>query len=208
MNKEVTAAALDDADIVLQTQHWLEHTVIGLNLCPFANAVFRKNQIDYRVSHAHDTDALLADLHCAFDALVRTPEDEIATLLLMHPWVLNDFLDYNDFLDIAEAALEAAGLTGELQIASFHPHYRFAGVPADDITHFTNRSPFPMLHLLREAGIENAVRVYPDTELIVERNLATLRRLGLAGWQALQAPPVRPTDTAVTKLPKIDPNDR
>jgi len=176
--------------ILLQTRHWLEHTVIGLNLCPFANSVFRKNQIDYRISHARDTDALLDDLMQAIETLTRVPAFQIDTALLIHPWVLTDFSDYNHFLGIADAVLEATGLEGIIQIASFHPDYRFADVEAEDITNFTNRSPFPMLDLLREASIARAVDAYPDTGEIVRQNISTLKKLGLDGWRALQAIPV------------------
>lgn len=176
-----------ETQVLALTRHWLEHTVIGLNLCPFANSVFRKNQIEYRISVARDADALLTDLMQALESLTRTPESQTDTTLLIHPGVLTDFSDYNDFLDVADAVLEATGLAGTIQIASFHPHYCFADVEAEDITNFTNRSPFPMLHLLRESSIERGVAAYPDTEEIVQRNLATLRNLGLDGWRALQA---------------------
>lgn len=183
----------DDATVIAQTRHWVEQTVIGLNLCPFANAVFRKNQIDFRVSHALDEAALLRDLAAAAEALVAAPAEQIDTSLLIHPGVLHDFFDFNDFIGVAEDWLEDAGLSGVLQIASFHPHYQFAGVAADDITHYTNRSPFPTLHLLREESLDKAIDAYPDTEQIVERNLDTLRQLGLAGWQARQPADDKPT---------------
>ncbi len=203
------ASPADEADIIARTRHWLEHTVIGLNLCPFANSVFRKQQIGYRVSHARDADALLSDLLQAVESLTRAPAEQLDTLLLIHPWTLNDFLDFNDFLGVADAVLDGTGLSGTLQIASFHPDYRFADVEPDDITNFTNRSPFPMLHLLREASIERAIQSYPDTDQIVQTNLATLRRIGLDGWQALQS-----TDRAsvgsssdLTRVPSPPPSD-
>lgn len=192
----------EDAVILHRTRHWLEHVVIGLNLCPFANSVFRKNQIDYRISRATDTDRLVQDLWDACELLVSTPADQVDTVLLIHPWVLQDFLDYNDFLDVADAMLEASGLSGVLQIASFHPHYRFSGTEADDITNFSNRSPYPMLHLLREASLDKAIAAYPDTDNIVQDNLATMQRIGLTGWAALQTPMdggIRPTpDTGLS----------
>jgi hypothetical protein len=115
--------------------------------------------------------------------------------LLIHPQVLTDFLDYNDFLDIAEATVEALGLDGVVQIASFHPAYQFAGTPRDDVTNFTNRSPYPMLHLLREASVSRAVAAFPDAPNIYQQNLETMRRLGTSGWTALGLEaPVRATD--------------
>jgi hypothetical protein len=109
----------------------------------------------------------------------------VETTLLIHPHVLTDFLDYNDFLDAADAEIASAGLEGVIQVASFHPDYVFAGVAADDPSHATNRSPWPLLHLLREESIDRAVAAYPDPDAIVERNLDTLRRLGPEGWRAL-----------------------
>ncbi len=186
-----------EAVILHRTRHWLEHVVIGLNLCPFANSVFRKNQVDYRISRATDTDRLAQDLLAAGELLVSVPADEVDTVLLIHPWVLQDFLDYNDFLDVADTVLEASGLSGVLQIVSFHPHYRFAGTDADDITNFSNRSPYPMLHLLREASLDKAIAAYPDTDNIVQDNLATMQRIGLTGWAALQTP----MDAGITPTP-------
>lgn len=180
---------LPEDDVILhRTRHWLEHTVIGLNLCPFANSVFRKNQIEYRISRATDTDQLVQDLLLAVESLVNVPAAQVDTALLIHPWVLTDFLDYNDFLGVADAVLEAGGWSGVLQIASFHPDYRFADADPDDITHYTNRSPYPMLHLLREESLDKAIDAYPDTDEIVHHNLATMRRLGLEGWAKLQPP--------------------
>ena len=177
-----------EAVILNRTRHWLEHTVIGLNLCPFANSVFRKNQIDYRISRAGDTDQLVQDLLLTAESLLNVPAEQTDTALLIHPWVLTDFLEYNDFLGVAEAVFDAAGLSGVLQIASFHPDYRFADEEPDDITHFTNRSPYPMLHLLREASLDQAIAAYRETEDIVTHNLATLRRIGFAGWVERQPP--------------------
>jgi uncharacterized protein len=118
--------------------------------------------------------------------LAAVPIDEVETTLLVHPWVLQDFLDYNDFLDGADTLLRELGLDGTLQVASFHPGYRFAGTAADDITHATNRSPFPTLHLLREASIDRAVAAFPEAEAIYVSNLRTLRALGTEGWRRLQ----------------------
>jgi hypothetical protein len=169
------------------TRAWVEHAVIGLNLCPFAKAVQVKALIRYVCSEAHDTDALLAVLRSELQRLADTPMEEIETTLLVHPQVLQDFLDYNDFLAKADALLVDMGLEGTLQIASFHPQYQFAGTHADDIENATNQSPHPTLHLLREASIERAVAAFPEAEAIFEANQRTLRALGPAGWAALRA---------------------
>ncbi len=181
----IADASLYDADIVTLTRGWLEEAVIGLNLCPFANAVHRRGQIAWQVSQARSPEALLDDLGHALQTLLDTPADTMDTLLLIHPWVLQDFLDFNDFLDVADALLDDSGLTDIVQIASFHPDYRFGGVDADDITNHSNRSPFPTLHLLREDSLDKAIAAMPDSDAIVERNLATLRTLGTGGWQQL-----------------------
>ncbi len=177
----------DAAGLVIQlTRAWVEHTVIGLNLCPFAKAVHARQQIAYRVSDATDEEALSKDLLAALLALVRTPAEITDTCLLIHPWVLQDFIAYNDFLDVADRLLGEAGLTGVIQIASFHPDYRFAGTDHDDVTNCTNRSPFPTLHLLRESSLDKATDTLSDASEIVDRNLATLTALGHAGWQVLE----------------------
>jgi hypothetical protein len=177
---------MDGEAALRATQAWVEHAVIGLNLCPFAKAVQVKGLIRYACSDARDTAALRDALRRELLDLQDTPIESIETTLLVHPWVLNDFLDYNDFLDDADALLRELGLEGTLQIASFHPGYRFAGSAPDDITNATNRSPHPTLHLLREASIERAVAAYPDADAIVDANLRTLRALGPAGWARLQ----------------------
>lgn len=185
-----TPATPHDAIIAL-TQAWLEKAVIGLNLCPFAKAVYVKQQIRYVVSQATDTNALLTELKTELQFLQDSDPAEIDTTLLILPEVLSDFLDYNDFLDTADEAIEDLELDGEIQIASFHPDYQFAGTNADDIENYTNRSPYPILHLLREASIERAVEAFPEAEEIYEKNMETLRKLGLLGWANLQllAPP-------------------
>lgn len=175
------SVALDD------TRTWLERAVIGLNLCPFAKAVHLKQQIRWVESAATDAETLLADLVHELQVLAAADPETVETTLLVHPQALIDFDDYNDFLDLADAVLAELGLEGELQVASFHPQYRFDGTAADDVTNCTNRSPHPTLHLLREASIERAVASVPDTAEIYARNVATLRRLGPAGWRALFA---------------------
>lgn len=167
------------------TRIWLEKAVIGLNLCPFAKAVHVKNQIRHAVSDARSPEELHEDLICELQALSAANPDHIETTLLIHPYVLTDFLDYNDFLDIADATVAQLGLTGQIQIASFHPDYQFADTGSDDVDNLTNRSPFPILHLLREASVERAVAAFPDAEQIYEKNIATVRQLGWEGWQQL-----------------------
>ncbi|HET7792250.1 MAG TPA: DUF1415 domain-containing protein [Rhizobacter sp.] len=171
---------------IAETRAWVERAVIGLNLCPFAKAVQAKQQVRYVLSQAADEEALLAELVGEMQHLVATDPAETDTTLLIHPQLLNDFLDFNDFLDIADEALEELGLEGVLQIASFHPQYQFAGTEADDIANATNRSPYPTLHLLREASVDRAVAAFPEAEAIYENNMRTLEQLGPEGWAAIQ----------------------
>jgi len=161
--------------------------VIGLNLCPFAKAVQVKNLIRHVCCEARDTAALRETLRAELQRLDAAPIEQVETTLLVHPWVLVDFLDYNDFLDEADALLRELDLEGVLQIASFHPRYQFAGTQPDDIENATNRSPYPTLHLLREASIERAVAALPEPEAIFEANQRTLHALGAPGWSELQA---------------------
>ncbi len=163
--------------------------MIGLNLCPFAKAASAKGQVRYAVSDATSVAALLADLEAELRLLAATAADKVDTTLLIHPHVLTDFLDYNDFLDVADDAVERLGLAGVIQVASFHPHYQFEGTSPDDVTNFTNRSPYPVLHLLREASVDAAVAAYPDAALIYRQNIDTMRRLGIDGWIALGLEP-------------------
>ncbi|USI99124.1 DUF1415 domain-containing protein [Xanthomonas prunicola] len=170
-------------DPIAATRKWIERAVIGLNLCPFAKAVYVKDQVRLVLSDASTPDALLEQLAEELVLLRDTPAEQIDTTLIVHPDVLTDFLDYNDFLDNADAAVEALDLQGVLQVASFHPDYQFAGAALDDVANFTNRSPFPTLHLLREDSVERAVAAFPDPDVIVERNIQTLERLGRDGWE-------------------------
>lgn len=174
-----------DEEILAATRFWLEKAVVGLDLCPFAKAVYVKDQIRYVVSRAESPDALIADLTAELRALVAADPQETDTTLLIHPHVLEDFLEYNEFLGFADAAVAELDLEGVLQIASFHPRYQFAGSDPDDIANFTNRSPYPMLHLLREASVDRAVAAFPEAAEIYERNIVTLRRLGREGWRRL-----------------------
>ena len=183
--------AAEPAEIAA-TRRWLGRAVIGLSLGPFAKAVHVKRQVRFVPSAARDTDALRGDLERELGLLQATPADEIDTTLIVHPHVLGDFLDYNDFLDDADRLVRRLGLEGEIQVASFHPDYVFAGEPADDPSHLTNRTPHPTLHLLREASIDRAVAAYPDPDVIVERNIATMRRLGVEGFRRLFADDAQP----------------
>ena len=173
--------------VVADTRRWLERAVIGLNLCPFAKAVYVKNQVRFVLSDATTPEALVEQLAEELLLLRDTPAEQIDTTLIIHPEVLTDFLDYNDFLDNADAAVEALDLGGILQVASFHPDYQFDGTHPDDPSNCTNRSPFPTLHLLREDSVERAVAAFPDPDVIVERNIATLDKLGAEGFKRLLA---------------------
>jgi hypothetical protein len=177
------------AAVIAATQDWLEKAVIGLNLCPFAKAVHVKKQIRYVVCDATEPEQLLSMLMDELQSLSDGDPEQVDTTLLIHPHVLNDFLDYNEFLDVADAALEDMDLAGQLQVASFHPQYQFADTEQNDIDNYTNRSPYPTLHLLREDSIERAVDAFPEASEIFERNIETLRRLGHDGWDRLNIGP-------------------
>jgi len=182
--------------VVAETLAWLENVVIGLNLCPFAHAVHASKRIRIAVTDASTPERLLDVLHTELELLAAADPSAIETTLLVHPRVLGDFLDYNDFLDVADAAVEEAELEGIVQVASFHPRYQFEGTAPDDIDNYTNRSPYPTLHLLREESIERAVEAFGDTDRIFEANIATLRRLGRKGWDRL----VTPGDSGATSF--------
>ena len=164
-------------DPIAETRRWLERAVIGLNLCPFAKAVHAKGQVRYVLSAATAPDALLEQLAAELLLLRETPAAQVDTTLLVHPDVLGDFLEQ------ADALVVELGLEGVLQVASFHPQYQFAGSEPDDIANYTNRSPHPTLHLLREDSVERAVAAYPDPDAIIDRNIETLTTLGRSGWE-------------------------
>ncbi|MEQ1535459.1 MAG: DUF1415 domain-containing protein [Burkholderiaceae bacterium] len=178
-----TVTVIDD------TQRWLERAVIGLNLCPFAKAVHVKGLIRYAVSEATSTAELLADLKNELNSLENMDVTGVSiaydTTLLIAPYCLQDFLDFNDFLGKADKLISKMKLEGTLQLANFHPDYQFAGTESDDITNFTNRAPYPTLHLLRESSIDQAVAAFPEAEAIFEVNMETMERLGLQGWHDL-----------------------
>lgn len=177
----------DPDRIEADVRRWLERVVIGLNLCPFAKAVYARQQVRIVVSDAGTEGALLEQLGEEMALLRDTPAEDIDTTLLVHPRVLQDFLDYNDFLDTADALVEAMELDGVLQVASFHPHYQFADTDPEDAENLTNRAPYPILHLLREDSVDRAVAAYPEPDAIIERNVATMRELGIEGFRKLLA---------------------
>ena len=170
-----------------ETRAWITRAVVGLNLCPFARAVQVKHQIRCVATDATDADTLLARLCDEMHFLAEADAARVDTTLLVHPHAMTDFLDFNDFLEIADAALEELGYAGVLQVAPFHPQFQFADTAADDIGNATNRSPYPTLHLLREDSVERAVAAFPEAETIFETNIRTLEKLGPQGWAALQA---------------------
>jgi hypothetical protein len=175
-------------DPISATRQWIQSVVIGLNLCPFARKVFDAEKIRYAVTEATDSEALRSALAEELRRLIATPRSEIETAILIHPHVLADFLDYNDFLAEADDLLDELDLTGVIQIASFHPAYQFAGTRSDDVENFTNRSPYPMLHLLREESVTEVASDPRMLDDIPQRNIATLRRLGRAGIAKLLLP--------------------
>ncbi|MEY4561894.1 MAG: hypothetical protein RLZZ618_1171 [Pseudomonadota bacterium] len=170
-----------------ETQAWIQRAVIGLNLCPFAKAVSVKNQIRYVHSDATDEQTLLDTLCAEMHFLAEANPEKVDTTVIVHPQVLGDFIDFNDFLDAADAAVEELGYAGVLQVASFHPDFQFADTDPGDVTNATNRSPWPTLHLLREESVDRAVEAFPEAEDIFENNMRTLSALGTAGWTQLQA---------------------
>lgn len=177
---------ITEEQLLAATRHWLEKAVIGLNLCPFARAVYVKNQVRIVVSQARHLDAFLDDLDRELSLLVNTPAEEIDTTLLVHATLFPDFEVFNDFLNVVDDVVAEHGLEGVVQVAPFHPLFQFEGTEADDVTNCTNRSPFPTLHLLREDSVERAVASEGGgADAIVERNLQTLRNLGTEGWRAL-----------------------
>jgi hypothetical protein len=176
---------MTDSAAIRRTRAWVEQAVIGLNLCPFAKGPQVKGLVRYVESQARDPAALLNDLRDELKRLAQSESEQLETTLLVHPQVLNAFEAFNDFLDEAEEAVAELGLEGMIQVASFHPDYRFAGTATDDISNATNRSPHPTLHLIREDSIDRAVAAFPQAERIYEANMAIMERLGQAGWEAL-----------------------
>lgn len=192
MNTTTAAMQSDEfpADLVIEdTVRWLEKAVIDLNLCPFAKGVHVKQQIHYVVSQASDAEGVAHDLHRELEALAEASPEKRDTTLLILPQALQDFLDFNDFLELADNMLEDMDLGGILQVASFHPQFQFLGTDVDDVTNCSNRSPYPTLHLLREESIDKAVEAFPEAEAIFERNMEVLEELGIEGWLDLGVGP-------------------
>ena len=171
--------------VIQDTRDWVVKAVIGLNLCPFAKSVHVNDRIRYVVSEATEPEQLLKDLARELLALNRADPEEVDTTLLIHPQVMSDFLDYHFFLAEAEALIRNNGYDGVFQIASLHPQYEFAGSEPDDVANYTNRAPYPILHLLRESSIDRAVAAFPDAADIFERNIETMEKLGHDGWRKL-----------------------
>jgi len=176
---------IDNPSIIEATRRWVEKAVIGLGLCPFAEGVYRSGGVRFHVSEQRSAAGLLEELRSELDLLHASDPRICETTLLIHPWVLTDFIEFNDFLQLCDATVADLDLEGEIQVASFHPQYQFAGTQPDDIENHTNRSPFPTLHLLREASVERALAAVPDPDSIYQNNIRRLRELGYAGWQAL-----------------------
>jgi uncharacterized protein len=171
--------------VIAATRNWLERAVIGLQLCPFAAVPHLNDRVRYCVSAQRSGVGLLEELGRELRTLQDADPLKCETTLLIHPHVLTDFLEYNDFLDACDAAVAELGFEGDLQVASFHPRYQFAGTDAQDIENYSNRSPYPMLHLLREASVARAVANFPHIDRIGVMNKETLRRLGHEGWRQL-----------------------
>jgi uncharacterized protein len=179
-------ASINPAQCIADTQRWLEQAVIGLNLCPFAKAVHVKDQIHYAVSLATEPGDLMEDLVRELQLLGSQAHPDSETTLLVAPCCLADFLEFNYFLGLAQRTLKARKWVGVIQIASFHPQYQFADSLPEDMGNFTNRAPYPTLHLLREDRMAQALASFTEPQSIYQANLQTLNALGLAGWEALR----------------------
>ncbi|MHC8946894.1 hypothetical protein EV681_1897 [Advenella incenata] len=175
----------DISQIENRVRRWLERAVIGLNLCPFAKSVYVKDQVRIAICQAQDRHALTAQLYEELQLLASTPAQQTDTTLLVVPCMFEQFSDFNDYLDIAEAVLDELELVGEIQLASFHPFYQFANTEPDDLSNYTNRAPYPILHLLREDSLDKAAEQYPDASVIFQRNVAVVQELGVDGWRRL-----------------------
>lgn len=182
MTDTSTERSFPEDIVIADTVRWLEKAVIGLNLCPFAKSVHVKGQNHYVVSQATDAEGVVIDLHRELEALAEISPDKRDTTLLILPQALQEFLDFNDFLEVADAMVEELELGGILQVASFHPRFQFEGTDVDDVTNCTNRAPYPTLHLLREDSIDKAVEAFPEAETIYERNMEVLEQMGIEGW--------------------------
>ena len=181
-------AHLDTNTVSEHTKQWLEKAVIGLNLCSFAKAPHVKNLVRIVVSKARHLDGFLEDLDRELQLLGNTPASELETTLLVHPTLFPDFETFNQMLEIADDAVVENELEGIVQIAPFHPDFQFEGTEADDISNYTNRSPYPTLHLIREDSIAKAAEAFPDASAIFHRNIALLEKMGHEGWDKLDIP--------------------
>ena len=181
-------AHLDIDTVSEHTKQWLEKAVIGLNLCPFAKAPHVKNLVRIVVSEARHLDGFLEDLDRELQLLGNTPASELETTLLVHPTLFPDFETFNQMLEIADDAVVENELEGIVQVAPFHPDFQFEGTEADDISNYTNRSPYPTLHLIREDSIAKATEAFPDASAIFDRNIALLEKMGHEGWDKLDIP--------------------
>ncbi len=175
----------DICQIENRVRRWLEKAVIGLNLCPFAKSVYVKDQVRIAICHAQDKHTLTGQLYEQLQLLTSTPAQQTDTTLLVVPFMFEQFSDFNDYLDIAEAVLDELELVGEIQLASFHPAYQFADTESDDLSNYTNRAPYPILHLLREDSLDKAAEQYPDASVIFQRNIDVVQALGEEGWHRL-----------------------
>jgi hypothetical protein len=173
------------ATVIAQTRQWIEQLVLGHNLCPFAHKPYQAGQVRFSVTAAAKPELLLAVLKAELHALQAVPADKVETTLLIHPDLLNNFYAYNEFLDDADELLYQEGLEGVLQIASFHPNYQFSGTELNDAENYTNRSPYPMLHILREDSLEKAIALHPNVDAIPERNIQVMHQLGVTKLQQL-----------------------
>lgn len=183
--------------VIAAMRHWIEKAVIGLELCPFAKSVYLSERVRFVVSDARHIDAFLEQLDEELEFLASVDPQTVDTTLLIHPTLFDDFDLFNDINAIADEAIEEHELEGVLQVAGFHPQYRFADTQEDDISNYTNRAPYPTLHLLREDSIAGALAHYPhDPDTIYERNIETLQALGQEGWDALDIRPTRLTHPA------------
>ena len=182
MTDTTTELSYPEDIVIADTVRWLEKAVIGLNLCPFAKGVHVKGQIHYVVSQATDAEGVAMDLHRELEALAEISPEKRDTTLLILPHALHDFLDFNDFTELADDLVEELDLGGILQVASFHPLFQFEGTDVDDVTNCTNRAPYPTLHLLREDSIDKAVEAFPEAEMIYEHNMEVLEEMGIEGW--------------------------
>lgn len=174
---------MKEPEIIRATRKWVEEVVVGYNLCPFARRELVKNRVRFVVTEASTDEALLQVLQ---EELLRLrDEPEVETTLLIHPGVLQDFGAYNEFLDVVDGLVVYLDLEGEFQVASFHPDYQFAGTEPEAAENYTNRSPYPMLHLLRESSLASAIDAYPDVDGIPGRNIDLMNRLGVEHMRAV-----------------------